>query len=48
LDIFIDKLRPGILQQFQPQLLDLLEGLLQLDPMKRLTAGEALKHEFFN
>ncbi|ESL07700.1 protein kinase [Trypanosoma rangeli SC58] len=31
-----------------PALLDLLNGLLALDPRKRLTAGETMKHAFFD
>ena len=27
---------------------DLLHGLLQLDPSRRLTANQALRHPFFN
>jgi serine/threonine protein kinase len=31
-----------------PRLMDLLEGLLQADPSRRLSAEDALKHPFFS
>jgi serine/threonine protein kinase len=32
---------------FPPHAIDLLEKLLQLDPAKRITAAEAMDHDYF-
>ena len=38
----------NLLGFYDPQGGDLLEKLLQMDPRKRISAGEALKHPFFD
>ena len=36
-----------MLHSFPPHAVDLLEKLLQLDPTKRITAADAMDHDYF-
>lgn len=42
-----DRIVPAAALGYSPLLLDLLQGLLQLDPCRRLTAQQALEHPWF-
>jgi serine/threonine protein kinase len=44
---YISKFQQKFQALLEPNLMNLIEGLLCLDPERRLTANEALEHPFF-